>query len=384
MDNLERFKTQNLFLLIGTNPLPNYVAARLLLKPGGHLYLVHTTDTGKIAERLIAKLDLVLGRNTTKIEVDDEARSDNIFEQVATYAKGLQDVGLNYTGGTKTMAVHAYRAVAQNCPEAVFSYLDARSLRMIIEKKGQLPLELPVALTIRPKIETLLALHGYTLKHDPIQDVIHPEVCQKLAQDGIQWRKWCDDNLRSGPDTNSLNKKKLPAVLLPCFEGVDWQGCRNLGELAAKWEMKVDQLAKWLDGKWLEHYTLWALQQIASECHIHQVGMNIEPRARNFEFDVVAMRGYQLFAISCTTGSKKSALKSKLFEAYVRARQMGGDEARVGLVCCAPKDKPDSSPSAIQREIEESWDARGKVQVFGAEHLPDLPAYLKHWFTQPQ
>jgi hypothetical protein len=147
-----------------------------------------------------------------------------------------------------------------------------------------------------------------------------------------------------------------------------------------------DEVAKWLDGKWLEHYTLWALQQIASECQMHQAWMNIEAikkndnKDRSFELDVVAMRGYQLFAISCTTGYKKSPLKSKLFEAYVRARQMGGDEARVGLVSCAPKDNPDSNPSSIQSEIEEAWDAQGKVRVFGAEHLPDLPTYLKDWF----
>lgn len=397
MYNLRDFQTQNLFLLVGTNPLPNYVAAKLLLKTNGCLYLIHTDETAAIADRLIAKLKLVLEESPTKCAegkqggraikiLVNEAKSDDIFPEVSRCAEGKQDVGLNYTGGTKTMAVHAYRAVEHACPEAVFSYLDARSLKMVIEKKERFQQELLVALAISPQFETLLALHGYTLKHEPIQDVMHPEVCRKLAQNGVQWRKWCDDNLRSGPDTNFRNKGQLSEVLLPCIEGVDWQECRTLGDLATKWEMKVDRLAKWLDGTWLEHFTLWALKQIAYESQIHQVGMNIEAKRQNesenrsFELDVMAMRGYQLFAISCTTGSKKGALKSKLFEAYVRARQMGGDEARVGLVCCAPKDNPDSSPPAIQREIEEAWDARGKVRVFGAEHLPDLPAYLKDWF----
>ena len=385
MPDLSEFQTQNLILLIGTNPLPNYVAAQILLKPGGHLYLVYTDETNEITERLAAKLGLAMGINTTKIHVD-EAKSDNIFEQVQRCAEGLHDVGLNYTGGTKMMAVHAYRAVEQVCPKAVFSYLDARSLKMIIEKKRQLQQEIPVALYIELDIQTLLQLHGYTLKHDSIQKAMYPDICKTLAKIGTKWRNWCDNNLRSGPGTSLKKKTELRAVSLDDVEEINWQGCCTLFELAIKWKKKEDEVAKWLDGKWLEHYTLWALQQIASECQMHQAWMNIEAikkndnKDRSFELDVVAMRGYQLFAISCTTGYKKSPLKSKLFEAYVRARQMGGDEARVGLVSCAPKDNPDSNPSSIQSEIEEAWDAQGKVRVFGAEHLPDLPTYLKDWF----
>ncbi len=377
MPDLSEFQTQNLFLLVGTNPLPNYVAAKLLLKSDGHLYLVHTAETDPIADRLIAVLEL--GGNATKIPVN-EAEGANIFSQVASYVKDERNVGLNYTGGTKTMAVHAYRAIEGNRPDAVFTYLDAGSLRMVIERQGQAVPPVPVALEVKPNIQTLLALHGYTLKHDLVQEPKWPEICQALARIGMQWRDWCDKNLRSGPNTPLRKKEELKEVALPCVKGINWDDSYMLGELAVFWSEEVDKLAKWLDGKWLEHYTLWALQQIASECQIQQVGMNIEPKERDFEFDVVAMRGYQLFALSCSTESKKGDLKRKLFEAYVRARQMGGDEARVGLICCAPKDNPDSNPAAIQSEIEETWDAQGKVRVFGAEHLPDLPAYLKDWF----
>jgi len=39
-------------LLIGENPLPNYVAAKLLLNDGGTAYLEHTADTVEQAKRL--------------------------------------------------------------------------------------------------------------------------------------------------------------------------------------------------------------------------------------------------------------------------------------------------------------------------------------------
>ncbi|HRQ68279.1 MAG TPA: hypothetical protein P5031_06905 [Candidatus Syntrophosphaera sp.] len=368
---------EHVFLLIGTNPLPNYVAAKLLLKPNGHIYLVHTDETAEVADRLIAALQI---GQVTKIQVK-EAESTNISEQVANYVQGKQDVGLNYTGGTKAMVVHAYRAMEKHCPKAVFSYLDAQTLCMIVDNQPER--SYCVALLIQPAIETILALHGYTLQQKPATEPFKPEVAQNLAQtDLAEWRDWCDKNLRNGPDTRFRSNKDLTGVSL--FSKIDWQGAQTLNDLAAQWGKKAREVAEWLDGKWLENYTLWSLQQIANSCQIHESAVNIITKERNFEFDVAAMRGYQLFAISCSTETRKSKLKLKLFEAYIRARQMGGDEARVGLVCCAPQDNSDSNPAAIQREIEESWDAVGKVRVFGAEHLPDLPRHLQDWFnSQP-
>lgn len=131
--NVQPFQTQHLFILVGANPLPNYVAARLLLKSNGHLYLVHTRETKEIADRLIAALVPKSAANATMIQVD-EANTEDIFKQVNGYVGEKQDVGLNYTGGTKTMAVHAYRAVEEACSDAVFSYLDAKTLSLFIEK----------------------------------------------------------------------------------------------------------------------------------------------------------------------------------------------------------------------------------------------------------
>ena len=381
MNNTQIPQSKHLFLLVGTNPLPNYVAAKLLLKPNGHTYLIHTDDTASIADRLIAALQVGL-EQATKIQVK-EADGDDVFNQVSQYAGGKQDVGLNYTGGTKMMAVHAYRAVEKHCPGAVFSYLDARTLSMVVEPPRQLARSYSAVFQVQPKIATLLALHGYTLQREPTTVPFKPEVAQALAQtDCAEWRRWCDQNLRNGPDTKFRKRTDLEGIPLPCV--VDWEGAKRLGDLASKWGKKVGEVAEWLDGKWLEHYTLWSLQQIAQACTIHEIAMNIIPRERKFEFDVAAMRGYQLFAISCSTETRKGRLKHKLFEAYVRARQMGGDEARIGLVCCAPKDNPVSNSDAIQEEIEESWDAAGKVRVFGADCLPDLPNCLRDWFnSQP-
>ena len=151
----------------------------------------------------------------------------------------------------------------------------------------------------------------------------------------------------------------------------------TLGDAAQAAGLKhAGHLAEWLDGKWLEHYTLGAFQQVADQCKIHNYGMNLEPIGEpKFEFDVAAMRGYQLFAISCTTEHEVGRCKLKLFEAYLRARQLGGDEARVGLVCCY------GNPDYLRHQVERAWDAQGKVRVFGRADLPTLPASLVDWFN---
>ena len=47
-----QLRSEHLFLLIGTNPLPNWVAAKLLLRDSGKLYLIHSATTSGVAERL--------------------------------------------------------------------------------------------------------------------------------------------------------------------------------------------------------------------------------------------------------------------------------------------------------------------------------------------
>jgi len=320
----------------------------------------------------------------TKIRVD-ESDANDIFTKIYIHAEGKNGLGLNYTGGTKSMAVHSYRAVHDADPDAIFSYLDARRLELTIDREGASSIKLSAGLSIKPSMEKLLTLHNRT-PHKLNKYPFYPEVCRELVTiPSTELRKWCDDNLRSGHGT-PIRKKQNPKTELPLFENLSeyWDGCETLGELAAQWHKEIGSLAKWFDGKWLEHYTLWAVQNVAQECEVHDAVWNLEPEKGTkdkFDLDVAALRGYQLFAISCTTGSNKGLIKQKLFEAYIRARQLGGDEARVGVVCFAPEDNPSGNPTRIKQEIEEEWDAKGKFRVFGAEDIPHLTDRLKEWFN---
>ena len=97
---------------------------------------------------------------------------------------------------------------------------------------------------------------------------------------------------------------------------------------------------------------------------------------KDFELDVIAIRDYQLYGFSCGTDTDSNGgrghLKLKLFEAYVRAKQLGGDEARVALVCSA--DDPEGLQAEIRRDLEAPH-----IRVFGRKHLLNLAEEFTRW-----
>ncbi|AKB19475.1 hypothetical protein [Methanosarcina sp. WWM596] len=390
-DELKRFddyRSENLVLLVGTNPLPNYVACHLLSKPSSHIFFVCTKATNKIADNLINVLKI--GEDKwTKIQVD-ESNSNNIYSKISNQLEGKQLIGLNYTGGTKAMAVHTYRAVEAVAPDSVFSYLDARSLELVIDKKDCLSKRVHTNTSVKPKLEELFKLHGYSVNYK--EHIFMPEMCKILGNNLFQdFSEWCEKKLRS--DSSKLrSNQELKNVILPVnspFEDlvIFWDGCSTLGQLTEKWKKenkwrkKVNDLAKWLEGKWLEDYTLLSFQKISDECDIHDSILGAQFNNNKFELDVAVLKGYELFVTSCTTTNKKGLIKQKLFEAYVRGQQLGGDEAKIGVVCFASEESSDASPEIILKEIEKEWHLENKFQVFGAEHIPDLSTHLKEWLN---
>ena len=386
------YQTESLFLLVGRNPLPNYVVASLLLKPGGVLYLVHTT--GSQGTSLLAqKLATYFASHRPQLIAVGPQDTAGLRAKVEDYMRGAPPgaVGLNYTGGTKVMAVHAYQAVQAFCQtsrrRAVFSYLDADTLEMAIEPAAGRPaLRRRVVQSVTPTLQEVFDLHNIQLECTPQLDPILPEMAGALAQmmatphgakiwkEGRKILRACSDRHWGAVKTELLQAAVTSALVTALETTLRLQDKEPIQQDAAARHAGLagwNELWPWLDGFWLEH---WALACIEALGYPQRARNLVGLTPSKFEIDVAVLRGYQLFALSCSVTGNSSKAKLKLFEVYTRAKQIGGDEARIGLVCAA------DDPQGLQQQITREWDSGNHVRVFGCRHLPDLQRYFKNWF----
>lgn len=416
----EYHQVDHLFLLVGENPLPNYVAAKTLLTAGGKPYLVYTEYTCKAYERLKEVLGF---SEDEKVELwNNESNAFEIQKAIKEKVKELQKrypdkkrFGLNYTGGTKAMSVHAYQALLDLnlSPEPVFSYLDSRSLQMKFDRKNDRPISLEVP---KEKLvmtgETLFSLHGLYWKpgKKPIKQPKLIEAATQLLHlymndnqrntFDTDWLNWCKEVLT--PNTQKENKygkyidwkdesnlEKTPELeLAKAPEAIKNILIDKLGASSDKVSLQIAKqhgqfdkfyhLCEWLNCGWLEHYVLDQIQKISVNPPIDTSAMSFniidqpDDTWDKFQFDVAFRRSYQLFAISCTTSHSTERCKEKLFEAYIRAKQLGGSEARVALVCF--HQKPEQLVKTFNSLIDDP-----KIAVFGHKHLKNLSRDITNW-----
>ncbi len=404
----EKYPVDHLILLVGGNPLPNAVAGKLLARPGATITLLHSQETAVTAQRLANWL-----KQNVQFKQVNEASPQSIQSGIQAQLKSVkaERVGLHYTGGTKAMAVHAYRTVEKwerHQAPPVYSYLDARTLSLIVDGVDN---PFPLAGTVQLNLDDLLALHGWQLKNSPSTEPIMPQFAQallKLYTDNNltarqEWQKWKESELsqcrRSDRPDKWQSKTALNQITL------DWPSAPELTDVVTALQAELQQgdqlqvqtatkagqrwgfqkpedLCRWLDGGyWLESCVLEALQKIAGTHRLHNLCTSIRIPTigdKDFELDVVAIRDYQLYGFSCGTDTDSNGgrghLKLKLFEAYVRARQLGGDEARVALVCAA--DDPEGLQAEMRRDLEAP-----QIRVFGRKHLLYLAQEFARWIA---
>lgn len=172
----DNYKANHLILLVGGNPLPNYVARRVLVERRGTISLIYSCSSKPVADCLRELLDGTFVFTAT--EPVDESRASSILGEVTRALNQFPEapiVGLHYTGGTKAMAVHAYRAVeawakAHHC-SAIFSYLDARTHKIVFDNSAG---EVFVGDTLSLNLANLLNLHGWKQQCDPRTNPILP------------------------------------------------------------------------------------------------------------------------------------------------------------------------------------------------------------------
>lgn len=423
MTDLSQYQPDHLFLLIGKNPLPNYVAAKVLGKKGKtHFYLIYSSETKKYAESLNSLLQKEFFEDCTEMLSIEESNPESIKREMEmlfieeSNPKSIKremkkkfvkqgSVGLNYTGGTKVMSIHSYLEIKRLCKDknVHFSYLNPRKLELCFDDLPCRPFKLgdpdnhedgKYFETASIKLEDLLKLHNQEIKpedqprFEPDSDLIYKNLLEILATPD-EWKEFIK-NLKptEGSKENSISTKDLNSFLdlrerLNRFKSLYEQNKFWDERYLSQKFQTTGKLIEWLQGKWLEDYVLKNINELKDECNLHDCKVSLKTKKRNsngtfFELDVVTLRGYQLFAISCTTSHDKPVCKGKLFEAFVRSRQLGGDEARVALVCSY------KNSDELRHELEKDLDTEKQIKVFGKNELSNLKQLFKDWFNKAQ
>ncbi|MGE5659102.1 MAG: DUF1887 domain-containing protein [Actinomycetota bacterium] len=426
-DTFKDYKVKHLFLLVGENPLPNYVAAMKLLETGRTAYLVYTNQTKSQKERLKIALK-AKGFSSEEVPLDKQRTDNNksnahqIYTTVKTFAKKVpanERIGLHYTGGTNPMAIHAYRAITDlERTNTVYSYLDAKTLEIYIDIPQADSWHRGVKLEVF--LEDLFKLHKYEWQENkkPLSDPILPEAAAEFVrlyqnEDEIatNWRKWSnthrynnsgelikaiDSKTGQWKSEDELSKMSFsltgvhPEIIEVLRQKLDALASSpsqlSLKVTKAKGFSSCQQVCEWLGGIWLEHYVLQQVKELTADLQLGESKMSFHIKKSQtweggvFEFDVAFMRSYQLFAISCTTSKDAKECKLKLFEAYTRAKQLGGDEARVALVCCCDNDptKTQRLDQWLKSQLEGAL-SNPKIAVFLREDLPNLKNKIANW-----
>ena len=377
----EQAAGRTLVLLVGSNPLPNFLTACALRR--ARIVLVHTEETRDARDRLRSELTRALGGDVTIEEafVEDATCATTVRRVLdGLVQRADEEAHLNYTGGTKVMSAHARLAflAARGRPEHA-SYLDeggaGRDPRLRFDDGNSRALSdyehVPLTLAI------VLGLHGIT--HRPRQarppaptaDDAREILCKVLAEPRLA-KELYDERKRLetvGNPTKATSKPfearwglKLGVPVFPTNEQLE--GFANRKERDSWFK----QWYKFLGGEWLEE---WLGERIRG------LGLQPEPevtvgfdafrgdKAAQLEIDVAVIRGHRSYFISCTTDATTSVCKSKLFEVVVRSGQLGGDLARAALVCLADH----GTVEKLQADIDDLWGATNTTRVFGISDL---------------
>lgn len=370
----------HLYLLIGTNPLSNYVVADYFLKNETDLKAVHlihsVEDSGnniQSTESIAAHLKSVLKEKTgTPVVLHGICIRDAFFihQDVSALLKGVESeaVHLDYSGGTKEMALHSYETFKELCTgQVTFSYFDSRSNRLKKDSGTVEPVEsVFLGDLVEITFDELFKLHGYrrvpeednkgsVFSVDFFRDFLELISRPDFFCDYVKWREFffhaypdprhvvpaegfetLEDLLPKENEISEFLKDTLFLKIhneMPENSLLEEQDGRYFlrRDVSNKQMDKLIETRKYITGHWFEQYVYLVLQENRPEtASISSIDLNIlvQTAAKNFEIDVAMINGYELCGISCTTDKTQSLCKSKGFEILHRTKQIAGDNSK--------------------------------------------------------
>ncbi len=387
--------SSTLVLLAGTNPLPNYVTAIHCYEDVKKIWLLYSEENREIGQSSTRDIAFNIANELKKslcsdkvdfLSLKDISSAIEIERELKKYKNKFKNsqIHVNYTGGTKVMAVYVHRFFSNYFDSVTFSYLDPRGRRLLYDNGDIRRIE-----NIQLTVDEMLSLHGYLREGgdnkipDTVLNYLETIKGSKEKIDGFYAFCQCISGLKT-----TIEGANLEEIMLKIESIIDRYGSflKELGlddtyktflEKArenpsrnALMKLFKTLYLSFLEGQWLEYLVFLALNDMVyakgnKEKNKHY-GWSLKARKRDnskeFELDNFFIEGYQLFGISATTDSTEKWAKLKAFEVLHRVAQIGGGEARAILVCGLPDDKIEGFKHDLEN-IEGSM--RDRLSIIG-------------------
>jgi hypothetical protein len=337
---MEKSKSvQKLILLIGSNPMPNFISV-LMFKPQ-KVWFCYTPQTKDVKKRLQSVLNKKYTFESKEIYISDAGDSEAV-------RKAFQEIDidentyLNYTGGTKVMAAQArmiFKEIGGQHSHAFYVYDRETIIRF--DNGREIAFK---DINWKFEIKDILSLHNIEIDNQKIPTEEEIELSREIAN-------------------FILNLKEE-----------DIAQNKNESELKRKFQGKYSEVSEsfFRRGDWLEIWTERLIGGLIREDANSSIHVSLYCRRENrlFEIDVVAIYKHRIYVISCTISHKLDKCKSKLFEVALRSRQLGGDLARSAFVCLIyGEDDQGAYIDQLRNDIKDFWDTPNTPRVFGLDHL---------------
>ena len=433
--------------LVGSNPLPDYVVCKYLsdasrddkdeLSVPDKYLLVHSEETKDYANGI--KNKLTVKEKCKLVSIGNSERNGyeirkQIKDKLQEIKDNIEEIHLNYTGGTKPMAVNAYIAVREfiddggmNDVKFVSSDIDPGKFRLLLNEDNNIyyPKKNDLREEVKLSIKDVFELYNMKLNDKDIisknDDIIAGtnnadkiNNMDKFAQIMINKsvNKKCYDTYgtlkKIENDLEELRKRtrnrdaNFSGERIKKYEN-EWLILRNLkkdlsqkgiefnsetyGNVNTITPENYSKLISYIaGGLWLEDYMLMCINEIQKDCGIDEVKRSVKAETgkmqKQCEIDVVAIKGYQLFFISCTTASCIKMVKQKAFEVIFRSEQLGGEHSKPIMVNLMSeqedsKGKDVYSNNRALQNIVDSFNSKSNFNYISKDDLLDKERLLE-------
>jgi hypothetical protein len=370
-----------LAVIIGGNSIANYGIIKhslnsdennKILPKVDKVALIYTNGTKKTAE----SFKKLLNKEVEFIDIDlkDKERSLKDVEKIVAKKlneyENIEFIHLNYTGGTKSMAIGTFLAIDNfdNVKNKIFS--DIGFDKKLYLKRGEVyPENGRIIDNLDIKIDEILKLSDKKYSEllnieynydNKFSEFYNKEFAKFLLNKSLKnekefFEKVWDKNFKE----LKLMNWKLSLTDAPI--NFDLETISN---------KKLERLQKFIKGLWLEDYLFEFLNENRKKINFDNIVMNLEKKENKkslVEIDIVLSKGYDLYLFSCTTGYKKPNVKGKVFEAYKRSEDLGGIGAKSVVVSLADE----NTIKQIYNDDSYTYVGKKSPELIGKEELLD-------------